>query len=184
MKPSLPFLAAGAVVAGLLLASCATRGPARAPLPTVPEVDLARYVGKWYEIASYPAFFQRGCSGSTAEYALRPDGRIAVTNRCWKEGRLETARGVASVVRGSGNARLKVRIGPVPIAGDYYVIALDRERYRWAVVGHPSRNYLWILSREPRMDPAQYDRIVADVERLGYDRNRIQRTDQSRHLAP
>jgi apolipoprotein D and lipocalin family protein len=166
----------------LLLAACAGR-ETRPPLATVPQVDLTRYLGTWYEIASYPAFFQRGCTGSTAEYTPLANGRIAVTNRCWKEGRLETARGVASVVPNSGNARLKVRIGPVPFAGDYYVIGLDQKNYRWAVVGHPSRNYLWILSREPRMDDAIYARIVADVARLGYDPARIARTDQTRNLA-
>jgi len=88
-----------------------------------------------------------------------------------------------AVVPDSGNARLKVRIGPVPFAGDYYVIGLDDRDYRWAVVGHPSRNYLWILSREPQMSPGRYDKIVAEVQRLGYDPTRIVRTDQSRNLA-
>jgi len=166
----------------LLAVGCATE-PFHNPLPTVRHVDLARYTGAWFEIASYPAFFQRGCTGSTASYEALPNGRIQVTNRCWKAGRLETARGIATVVPDSGNARLKVRIGPVPFAGDYYVIGLDDRDYRWAVVGHPSRNYLWILSREPQMSPGRYDKIVAEVQRLGYDPTRIVRTDQSRNLA-
>jgi len=175
MKRKLPLLGGLAVVA-LLAGACASLGPRRPPLATVPSVDLQRYAGKWFEIAAYPHFFQRGCTGSTAEYAALPDGRISVTNRCVKNGESVTVRGVARVVPGSGNARLKVRIGPAPFAGDYWVIALDSRDYQWAVVGHPSRNYLWILARRPTLDPALYQRLLREIERLGYDPARIVKT--------
>jgi hypothetical protein len=80
------------------------------PLTTVPAVDLSRYLGKWYEIASYPAWFQKGCTGSTADYSLLPDGRIRVVNRCFKkrlDGPLKESKGIAEVVDTVTHAKLK-----------------------------------------------------------------------------
>jgi apolipoprotein D and lipocalin family protein len=51
---------------------------------------------------------------------------------------------------------------------DYWVIALD-PGYQWAVVGEPDRDYLWILSREPSMDRAQFEQLKARAEAMGYD---------------
>ncbi len=115
---------------------------------TVAEVDLARYAGKWYEVAAFPMFFQRQCVGdTTAEYGLRPDGDISVRNRCRTESGFDEATARAWAVEGSGNARLKVQFF-WPFRADYWVIGLD-DGYRWAVVGNPERKYLWILSRTP-----------------------------------
>jgi apolipoprotein D and lipocalin family protein len=130
------------------------------PLVTVPHVDLNRYLGTWYEIASFPAWFQRGCTGSTAEYALLPDGRIRVINRCFKnslDGPLKESTGKAEVVDAANNAKLKVWFF-WPFKGDYWIIDLDSD-YRWAVVGVPSRKYLWILSRTPTLAETLYQGI-------------------------
>jgi len=65
-------------------------------LTVVDRVDLNRYLGMWYEIASYPSWFQKGCTGSTAEYSLLSDGKIQVINRCHKdslEGPLKISKG-------------------------------------------------------------------------------------------
>ena len=126
-----------------------------APLRTVAGVDLDRYLGTWYEIASYPAWFQKGCTGSTATYSLQTDGRIRVVNQCFRkslDGPRKTSTGKAVVVDGSSNAKLKVWFF-WPFKGDYWIIDLDPD-YRWAVVGVPSRKYLWILSRTPAPDDA------------------------------
>lgn len=164
-----------------VLAACATTG--KPPLRTVPSVDLDRYVGKWYEIASFPVWFQRRCAGgTTAEYTAREDGTIAVKNQCFdKNDRPIVADGTATVVPDSGNAKLKVRFFG-PFAGDYWILALDEKNYQWSLVGHPSRNYLWILSRTPEMSDAVYGEIVAAAAAQGYDVTRLQRTDQSRNL--
>jgi apolipoprotein D and lipocalin family protein len=156
----------------ILLTGCATRNP----LPTVAQVDLARYAGEWHEIARYPNWFQRGCAGGvTARYTPEAKGTIVVENSCRKaDGTRETVRGTATPVAGSGNARLKVRFFG-PFAGDYWIIGLDPQ-YRWALVGHPSRKYLWILARTPTLPDAEYDRIVALAVRRGYDATRIQRS--------
>src|SRR5512140_3247330 len=131
------------------------------PLETVAHVDLSRYVGTWYEIANFPQSFQRGCTATTATYTLRPDGDIDVLNRCRKgslEGEEKAASGRARVVDGSTNAKLEVSFFR-PFWGDYWIIDLA-EDYSYAVVGHPGRDYLWILSRTPAMADATYQAIL------------------------
>ncbi len=149
------------------------------PLKVVESVDLQRYLGKWYEIASYPAWFQKGCTGSTAEYSKLPDGRIQVINRCRKkrlDGTLKESKGKAEVVDKSTNAKLKIWFF-WPFKGDYWIIELDDD-YRWAVVGEPGRKYLWILSRTPVMDETVYQGILSRLPQKGYDSGRLQRTLQ------
>lgn len=142
------------IVALPLLTACAT-GSERPPPVTVSEVDLSRYMGKWYEIAKLPNEFQDHCvRNTTAEYRLRDDGRVEVTNRCvTRDGAIDVASGIARR-SGDDNARLEVSffdiLGWRPVWGDYWVIGLDRG-YDWAVVGHPEREYGWILSRAPRL---------------------------------
>jgi apolipoprotein D and lipocalin family protein len=164
-------------VAALLGIGCATAGP---PLEVVESVDLERYLGQWYEIASYPQWFQRGCVASMASYSRREDGRIRVENSCRDErldGPLRRAEGVAWPADPEGSAaRLKVRFF-WPFSADYWIIELDPE-YRYAVVGHPSRDYLWILSRSPQMDESLYQRLLVRIEGHGYDTGRLQRTLQ------
>ena len=149
------------------------------PLQVAPSVDLSRYAGKWYEIARLPNRFQRDCAGSaTATYTLRPDGKITVVNECRKaDGRRKSATGTARVAEAKGpNTKLKVTFF-WPFSGKYWIIDLDPD-YRWAVVGEPSRKYLWILSREPRLDEDVYGRILERTKRQGYEIGRLTKTDQ------
>lgn len=166
----------------LLLGACVTE-----PGPTTPRtvgtVDLQRYVGNWYEVARFPTSFQDSrslrCDDVTATYTARPDGRIDVVNRC-RNGLAGGAPRVAEGVAYSaapGNDRLRVSFF-WPFYGDYWVIGLDPD-YRWAVVGAPGRDYLWILSRTPQMAPGDYAAAVAIAAREGFDTNRLQRTPQS-----
>jgi apolipoprotein D and lipocalin family protein len=172
-----------AVLSTLLSASAAGAGPVEA----VPSLELERYAGRWYEIARYPQFFQRNCAGDvTADYTLQDEGQIRVVNRCRREdGEEIDARGVARRADAAGPAsRLEVRFAPrwlsaLPFVwADYWVIALDPE-YRWAVVGSPSREYLWILSRTPQLDDASYARILESIVAQGYDPGGLTRTHQS-----
>jgi apolipoprotein D and lipocalin family protein len=159
------------------LAACA-HAPAGPPLRTVERVDLQRYMGRWYEIATIPMSFQKGCVGVTANYSLRPDGDVDVVNTCRKEtldGPERQATAKAWSVDPS-NAKLVVRFF-WPFTGDYWIIDLDPE-YRWAVVGHPSRKYLWILSRTPRMDDATYEGILSRLREQAYDLSLLVKTPQ------
>lgn len=168
-----------------LMACWALAGCARTPAPegpvltTVPAVDLNRYLGTWYEIASYPAWFQKGCAGTSATYTTRPDGDIDVLNRCHKDtldGALREAHGHARVTDPKTNAKLEVTFF-WPFWGDYWVIDLG-PNYDYAVVGQPDRKYLWILSRTPQMDPALYATILTRLTRQGYDIAKLQKTAQ------
>jgi len=174
MKAGIHF---SAMLITLLLASCASRPP----LATVPQVDLKRYEGRWFEIAKYPNWFQSGCvADTTAEYTAQPDGTIRIVNRCrQKNGSIREARGLASVVPGSNSAKLRVRFAGSPIAGGYWIIGLDEKNYSWALVGHPSRQLLWILSRQSQMNPQTYSQIVTLAEKLGYKPERIEKSNQT-----
>jgi apolipoprotein D and lipocalin family protein len=153
----------------------ATVANAAAPVRSVPALDMGRYAGQWHEIAHLPVSFQKKCVGDiTATYALRADGRISVHNACrTDDGGHIAAEGVARPVPGEPG-QLQVRFVPdwlawVPLVwADYWVIALDPD-YQWAVVGDPDRKYLWILSRSPSMDKAQFAGLKARAEAMGYD---------------
>jgi len=161
----------------------ANAGPMQT-LNTVPEVDLNRYVGTWYEIARLPNWFQKKCSGDvTATYTLLEDGRISVLNSCrGADGQLTQAEGTAKKATANGpNSKLKVRFAPKILSflpfvwGDYWIINLAAD-YGYAVVGEPSRKYLWILSRTPKMDDALLQSIIGEVKQQGYDLSGLIRT--------
>ncbi len=160
----------------LLAAGC---GGDHAPLPVVDDVNLDRYLGRWYEIARYPAPFQEGCTATTATYSMRDDGDIRVVNRCHVDspsGELREAEGRARVVDPETNAKLEVTFF-WPFWGDYWILALDDD-YRWALIGEPGRDYLWILSRTPVMSDATYTAIVEMLPGLGYDPGKLIETVQ------
>jgi apolipoprotein D and lipocalin family protein len=164
-----------ALLGGMFILGCANRQP----LTTVSHVDLGKYSGQWYEVARYPNWFQRNCVGEvTATYRALPDGSIEVVNSCRdKSGRMDTVKGKAVVVPDSENAKLKVRFFG-PFSGDYWVIGLDEKSYSWAVVGHPSRRYLWILSRSKAMRPSDYEKAITIAKNKGYDLSRLIKTRQ------
>ncbi len=148
-------------------------------LQTVPYVDLKKYAGKWYEIASFPQSFQKGCEFTTAEYTLTDKGYVIVENRCNREGiagKRSSIKGKAFIVKNSGNAKLKVQFF-WPFKGKYWIIDLADD-YSYAVVGHPSRKYLWILCRTPAMDQKVYQQIISRVKEMGFDTTKIKLTTQ------
>jgi apolipoprotein D and lipocalin family protein len=151
-------------------------------LQAVRRVDLQRYLGTWYEIASFPQSFQRGCTATTATYSLREDGEIEVLNQCRKgsvDGPLDKAKGVARVADKATNAKLEVSFFR-PFWGAYWIIDLGPD-YEYAVVGHPSRDYLWILSRTPELSEETYRNILTRLQAQGYDTSRLVRTRQVSH---
>lgn len=148
-------------------------------LQTVQFVDLNRYSGKWFEIASYPQKFQKGCHCTTAEYTLSEKGYVIVENRCNRDsiqGQQSYIRGKAFVEKNSGSAKLKVQFF-WPFRGKYWIIDLADD-YSYAVVCHPNRQYLWILSRAPVMDEASYEMILSRLETNGFDLSKIRKTIQ------
>lgn len=158
----------------LLLAAPALAAP---PLATVRDLDVSRYLGTWHQIALIPNRFQARCVGeTTARYALRADGRLQVVNRCREaDGGYAEAVGVARRNPDYDDpAILEVRFAPAWLSllpfvwGDYWVLALGKD-YGAALVGAPNRKYLWILAREPTLDAAEYERLVAIAKAQGFD---------------
>ncbi len=168
MKVTL-FLALFSLAAAALIARPAQAGADLPPLQTVPQVDLQRYLGQWYEIARYPNRFQKGCLESSAVYSLRDDGDILVLNRCKdsETGKQRQAKGHAWVVDSTSNAKLKVSFF-WPFRGDYWIIELGSE-YEYAVIGTPNRKYFWILSRTRTMDDTLYAAILQRAKQQGFD---------------
>lgn len=143
----------------------------------VPWLDLDRYIGRWHGVAWLPLPFQRRCAGElTLEYTPRDDGLVNVHGACrGADGRLGETRGVLRQPEPLREpARLELRFAPdwlhrLRLAWhDHWVIGLDPD-YRWAMVGEPRRRYLWILSREARMDDALCEELQASARRMGYD---------------
>jgi apolipoprotein D and lipocalin family protein len=166
----------------LLAAAAAAEEPMVKP---VPDLDLARYAGTWFEIARLPNRFQKACAHSVVvRYTLRDDGRVDVLNQCVRgDGAVESAQGVARRAGGELPAsQLKVRFAPAFLSflpmvwADYWVIDLAPD-YRYAVVGGPGRKYLWILSRSPAMEESLYREILARLE-PHYDVSSLVRTEQ------
>jgi len=183
--PTVMTCAVLATVALLGMKAWAGEARKQGKLATIASLDLPRYLGTWYEIAKFPNRFQRKCAGhTTAAYSALPDGRVQVENRCRRaDGATEAVVGVAYQVGGTDSPKLKVRFAPAVLSfipmvwGDYWVIDLDRD-YGLAAVSEPGRDYLWILSRTPAVEPAAYEALVARLAAQGLEVGRLERTPQ------
>ena len=154
------------------------------PLDVVPSIDLARYIGTWYEIARLPNSFQKKCvSDVTANYTLRDDSQIKVVNRCrCEDGTFTEAEGRARKASKDGpNTKLEVRFAPAFLSflpfvwGKYWIIDIADD-YSYAVVGEPNREYLWILGRSPKMDEQQLNEIIERIKTKEFDVLKLIRT--------
>jgi len=159
---------------------------ADAPVRVVESVDAASYMGLWYSIASIPTSFERQCiQGTTAEYTLLENGTIQVVNTCYDaEGNPDVARGHAWIPSSAESSKLKVSfvrfLGMWWFGAPYWVIDLPPD-YSYAVVGHPSRKYGWILSRTPTLPDEVFAGIVDRLEAQGYRFEDFRMMDQSIH---
>ncbi|MCC5916280.1 MAG: lipocalin family protein [Cryomorphaceae bacterium] len=159
----------------ILMSACKSNQP---PLETVDFVDLEKYSGTWFEIASFPQRFQKGCFCTSATYTPK-DGYIEVYNQCNKDsldGKTSSVTGKAFVQNPGKNTKLKVQFF-WPFKGDYWIIGLGKQ-YEYALVGTQSREYLWILSRERTMDEDTYQIILNELTEKGFDVTMLEKTVQ------
>lgn len=182
MESSTRWITAGAGLSTGLAAAFAlkaARRPRELPLEAVPFVDLARYAGRWFEIARYPSRFERACAKNTvAEYTLRKNGTLRVANACTRhDGSFETVYGRAVVADSNTSAKLKVRFAPFAPRRDYWIVDLADD-YSYAIVGEPKRRYVWMLSRTPAMDDHLFMVLCTRLARTGYDPSKLLRTLQ------
>lgn len=166
----------------------------RAPPNVAPSVDLNRYLGKWYELASIPASFQKQCeTNTTAEYKLLKHSRIEVLNACLtKEGIEDKALGRAKVKDTASFAKLKVTFVHILtwiylFGGDYWILRVDGSPYfpdyQVSLIGHPKRKYAWVLSRTPTLSMEQWRSIEEKYRTEGYDTCKILTSRQSAGLS-
>lgn len=166
----------------LPLLFCLTSAHAATPEP-IERLDLDRYLGTWYELAKYPNRFQTQCvSDTTATYEMGEDGHIEVLNRCRTDsGAFDEAKGIARLVGEPGSPKLKVRFAPAWLSwlpmvwGDYWVIELD-EAYTLVAVSEPSREYLWILARDPNVAEQRVEDLIGRLAERRFDPARIVRS--------
>ncbi len=145
-------------------------------LELVPEVDLKRYSGVWYEIARLPVVYQEGCKNSVAMYDIRPDNKLNIVNRCEIDGRQVEVRGIGIPKNGTLDPKtkilrpgsLKVVFDRSPVLGDYNILYLDKD-YQYSIVGTPDKKSLWILSRTEKISDDVYESLVERAQNMGYD---------------
>ena len=175
----------------LIVGGLALHGLSAQQIPdvqVVPDLDVERYMGLWFAIASIPTSFERQCvQGTTAEYALLENGRIQVTNTCYdEEGEVDVARGNAWLPDPAEPSKLKVSfvrfLGLWWFGAPYWVIDLADD-YSYAVVGHPTREFGWILSRTPVLSSETLEGIFSRLEQQGYERSQFRTIDQSIHAS-
>jgi apolipoprotein D and lipocalin family protein len=170
----------------LASAQAPSNEPSPAPLEAIASLDVARYMGTWYEVAKYPNWFQKRCIANTsATYAVQPNGMLQVLNRCQKEdGSITDALGEAKQVGDTNSPKLKVRFAPAWLSflpfvwGNYWVIDLDPQ-YQLAAVSEPSRKYLWILSRTQTVEPKAYDALLQRLKEKGFNLDAIEISKQT-----
>jgi apolipoprotein D and lipocalin family protein len=151
---------------------------AEPPLDVAQQVDLSRFQGKWYEIAKLPRITQTDCYGTTAFYTQSSDGALQLVNQCnvgGTSGPLKTVTMNATVPDMSAPAKLALQVGGY--SGDYWILEVGAD-YDYAVVGHPSRLYLWILSRAPTLDPATVQGIVGRAQANDFNTSQLEYTPQ------
>ena len=169
----LPALAA---LIGVILTGCASSPPTIAP---VSEVDLPRFMGKWYVIAHVEGPFDKAAYNAVETYALRPDGRISTTYQQRKGGfdaPEKTMHPVGRVVPGTDNAVWDMQF-VWPIQAEYVIVDVAQD-YSDTVIGRSKRDYAWIMARTPTMDEARYQVLVKKLVDLGYDANQLRRVPQ------
>ncbi len=153
---------------------------AKNTLTTVPFVDLARYTGKWYQLALIPNQFQKDCiSKNTATYTRLPDGTIQVRNACERVDGPYQIEGLARIEDPKTQSKLGVSffsiLGIRPIWAPYWIIGLDTE-YQWVIVGEPDRKFGWVLSRTPTLDEKTWALIEKIMLEKGYSPKQFVKT--------
>lgn len=168
----------------LLLSACASAPPnpnprADVPLTLAPQVNLDKFMGRWYVIANIPYFAERGYVGSYVEYSLRKDGAIDdyfFGHKKNFDAPLDKKTLKDTVVEGSNNAHWKS--SPFwPLSFDFLILDVDPD-YKTALIGYPDKKWGWIFARTPDVDDATYARLLDRLYAQGYDTARFRKVPQ------
>lgn len=171
------FAVASLVVFATGLTACASRPPTIAP---VADVDVKRFMGDWYVIASIPTWIERNAFNARESYALRADGKIQTTFE-YRDGSFEapvkTMRPVGRVRPGTQGAVWGMEF-VWPIEAEYVIVDLDPD-YRLTIIGRSERDYAWIMARAPQISEQDYAAAVRRLEALGYSTQKLRKVPQS-----
>ena len=155
----------------LYLALVCILGISAAAAPAVSNFEVTRYLGKWYELARYPNWFEKGMSNVTAEYTLLPSGEIRVVNSGWRNGKLHTVTGTAKYSGYPDRGEFLISF-MVPFYHYYRIILLDKD-YTLAVVTNKNMKRLWILSRQQKLPPQTWQMLFNFIRQNGFDPDKL-----------
>ncbi len=166
------FSVLGGLMAVLTGTPCLANEPTKLNTSTVKQLDLKRFMGKWYEIARFDHRFEKGMTHVTADYSMLPDGKIKVVNRGIKAGKPKEITGKAKQpdpVKYPGRLEVSFFLW---FYSDYYVFEVDKN-YQYALIGSSSDKYLWILSRTPQLSETTLKRLLRNIKQRGYDLSKL-----------
>lgn len=156
-------------------------------------VDINRYMGRWFEIARLPSWFEQDCDNVSADYSVAvassniADVRVRVRNQCTYRGQTKSVEGVARVTDPPTCSKLQVSFSsflPWSLSGgSYWILDLDKDNYSWAMVGNPQKNALWILSRTPLMDQPVFSLLYNRALVKGFEVSKLIMTDQKENVS-
>jgi apolipoprotein D and lipocalin family protein len=176
IRPVMNIASASTLAFALLLTSCANMP--KSPVPTVAHVDLPRFMGDWYVIASIPTFLEKNAYNAVESYRLDSDGTIATTfsfNKGSFEGAQKTMK-PRGWVRDASNAVWGMQfIWPIKAE---YLIAYLNDDYTATIIARSARDYVWIMARTPELGPTEYQAMIDEVGKMGYDTAKLQRVPQ------
>ncbi len=176
----LPLLACTMMFASIT--ACASPLP---PIKPVPHIDLPRFMGNWYVIASIPTRFEKTAYNAVETYKLQADGDIATSFRFNDgafDGKLKHIHSTGFVKSDSGNAVWGVQVF-WPIKAQY-IVAWLKPDYSQVIVARDARDYTWIMARTPTVSPADYEALMAKVKALGYPIDKVRKVPQAWPDAP
>jgi apolipoprotein D and lipocalin family protein len=148
-------------------------------MKTVEYVDIERFMGDWYVIANIPTFIEKEATNAIESYRLDDDGNVATTFTFFKKSSPEkkveyTPKGF--IVNKKSNAEWAMQF-LWPFKSKFLIINLDKN-YQITVIGHPSKKYVWIMSRNPAIEDEKYESILGYLSSIGYDISKIKEVPQ------
>lgn len=149
------------------------------PIKTVNHVDLQRFMGDWYVIACIPTIIEKDIYNAVESYQLNRDGTIQTTFTFKKgsfDGKPKKYQPKGFVVPNTGNALWGMQF-IWPIKSEFRIVELDDD-YQNTIIARNARDYVWLMSRKPKISDEQYDRYVSKISEMGYDVTKLVKIPQ------